>query len=739
MKSGLGRKILLFMLVAALGMGGVIFGLSFGQMRQISSAAESTQTKLGKTSSEKSSLSLLTQAESLLSEMAVSQAENKNQIFERISGEMTMLSQIMESNYSNGIRGELPQRPEDTPNDTAMSRGTIVRGIPEDEEHLDILCRTAALEPSAEALFENEELIRCVLVGTEEGTFYRYSEYSDYDPDYDPRTRDWYIRAMETPDEVVWMEAYVEMYGHQVITCSRTFRDESGELAGVIAMDILIETIVENVLTSPEDGSFSFIIDGNGEFIARPADIPDSYIKDPLNGGNTARYAVICKMLRGESGVSRVVIKRDKEYMAYAPIPETGWSYGIVVPFALVTAPAEETAGEISEISEKSALEMESQISQAVKKYNIICLICALVVCAISAVLTQMITRPIRRLTKGVRQMGSGDLETRIEVRGKDEIAELGNAFNQMSEDLKGYIENLAKATAEKERIDAELSLAKTIQGSMLPSIFPPYPDRHEFDIYAVMNPAREVGGDFYDLFLIDEDHLALTIADVSGKGVPAALFMMISKILLQTQALNGLSPAGVLQAVNRQLCENNTSEMFVTVWFGIYEISTGHLTAANAGHEYPTIYRRGKGFELYKDKHGFVLGGMEGLRYKEYELTLEPGDALFVYTDGVPEATNAEEQLYGTERMLDALNRAMTGENGNSDQAVILSKEILQTDAGSIDEKHIQTAASDRAQPQQETTCEELLRAVWNDVGDFVGEAEQFDDLTMLAVRRIL
>ena len=225
----------------------------------------------------------------------------------------------------------------------------------------------------------------------------------------------------------------------------------------------------------------------------------------------------------------------------------------------------------------------------------------------------------------------------------------------------------------------------------MLPNTYPAFPDREEFDIYASMDPAREVGGDFYDFFLVDDDHLCMLIADVSGKGVPAALFMMASRIILSSFAKQGKSPAEILRSTNEAICQNNREEMFVTVWLGIFEISTGRLTAANAGHEYPVIMHSGGDFELLKDKHGFVIGGMSGVKYTEYELTLEPGSKLFVYTDGVPEATNLENGLFGTKRMLDALN-----ENKDKDPKA-------------------------------------LLGCVKASVGEFVETAEQFDDITMI------
>ena len=247
---------------------------------------------------------------------------------------------------------------------------------------------------------------------------------------------------------------------------------------------------------------------------------------------------------------------------------------------------------------------------------------------------------------------------SRPEIRTKDEIQALSDTIVYMADHMKTSVTDLLAVTMEKERISTELSLATRIQNSMLPSIFPPYPDRKEFVIYASMDPAKEVGGDFYDFFLIDETHLGLVIADVSGKGVPAALFMMTSMLRIQNLAKEGYGPAGLLERVNNQIAGQNTADMFVTVWFGILDTRTGVVSAANAGHEYPAVRQQGGDFVLFKDPHGFVIGEMEDMRYREYEIVLVPGDTLFVYTDGVPEAQNPAEEFFGTDRMLKALNR---------------------------------------------------------------------------------
>ena len=264
------------------------------------------------------------------------------------------------------------------------------------------------------------------------------------------------------------------------------------------------------------------------------------------------------------------------------------------------------------------------------------------------------------------------------------EYVQIFNSVKQTAERM--------RSEREKERIGAELNVATQIQADMLPSIFPPFPERMEFDLYASMHPAKEVGGDFYDFFLIDDDHIALVMADVSGKGVPAALFMVIAKTLIKNHAqLGEYSPSKVLSQANEQLCEGNEAELFVTVWLAIIEISTGKGLAANAGHEHPALRHKDGQFELVKYRHSPAVATMEGMRFREHEFQLLPGDSLFVYTDGVPEATNADDELFGEARLLQALN----------------------LDPGALPKS--------------------MLQNVKDAVDTFVGDAPQFDDLTML------
>ncbi len=334
----------------------------------------------------------------------------------------------------------------------------------------------------------------------------------------------------------------------------------------------------------------------------------------------------------------------------------------------------------------------------------LIAIVVLLIALAIYRLWLKGFMRQFNLLLKGIIRMGEGELEPMASVpytiqefeTMQQEIDRTSLALNQQMDTIRRMEreqmeqENMIK---EQERIVKELSTARQIQKSVLPHIFPPFPDRAEIDLFATMDPAKDVGGDFYDFYFIDEDHLCLVIADVSGKGIPAALFMMLSKRILEDLARQEPTPSTILEKTNDLLCDNNQAEMFVTVWLGILEISTGKLTAANAGHEFPAICKKGGSFELYKDTHGFVVGGMEGVHYKGYDLQLNPGDKLFVYTDGVPEATDGSGEMFGTDRMIETLSSCT------------------------------------------DNTPKEILQGVRNAVDSFVGDAEQFDDLTMMCL----
>jgi sigma-B regulation protein RsbU (phosphoserine phosphatase) len=319
----------------------------------------------------------------------------------------------------------------------------------------------------------------------------------------------------------------------------------------------------------------------------------------------------------------------------------------------------------------------------------------ALVIIAYTKYIRKNIAGPIGQVSAETKRFaaentkGEGlDIVSRI-----NEISSLSHSVDEMEEEMLEYIENLTAVTAERERVSTELSVAKRIQENAVPHTFPAFPERKDFDLYAFMQPAKEVGGDFYNYFLIDDDHLALVMADVSDKGIPAALFMMVTNILISDRTRLGGTPAEIIEYVNDTVCSNNEAGMFVTVWLGILELSTGKITACNAGHDDPAVYRKGGTFELVKTVHDIAVGAMGGLPYSDYEIQLNKGDKLFLYTDGVPEATDRDMKMLSLGTMVDTLNR------------------------------------------HKEETPQKILEGIYRGINEFVADAPQFDDITMLCL----
>ena len=514
------------------------------------------------------------------------------------------------------------------------------------------------------------------------------------------RERLWYTGAVES-GKLHYTDVTTDLFTGEIsIMCSLPVYLD-GKLVAVVGADLFLNDMAAAVNALARDGSFVCIVNQNGHVLFSPQTegifraLPADQAIDIRESGNTKLKTFVTDALAVDTGLRLFETDGEERYMIGAPIKNVGWALLSVVPKALAEQPTDAMGAQYDAIQAEATESFSKGMGNS-KATIIVLNIAVLILASISAlILSKRIVKPLEAMTNRVRSLGGNDLQFHMEpaYQTGDEIEVLAESFAMLSGKTVQYIGEVARVTAEKERIGAELSLATRIQADMLPNIFPAFPERTEFDIYASMDPAKEVGGDFYDYFLIDDDHLCMFIADVSGKGVPAALFMMASMIILANNAQMGKTPAQILTDTNAAICANNREEMFVTTWLGILELSTGKLTAANAGHEYPTVCAPGGCFELLKDKHGFVIGGMEGAKYREYELQLMPGARLFLYTDGVPEATNAEKELFGTDRMLEALNVA------------------------------------------PDASPEEILKNVRDAVDSFVQDAEQFDDLTMLCV----
>lgn len=362
-----------------------------------------------------------------------------------------------------------------------------------------------------------------------------------------------------------------------------------------------------------------------------------------------------------------------------------------------VWAPVLDRNGEVAAMVEGDYVltRVEREINSYVLKIFFFIVAALAVITAIMVrVIDTGVASPIIALTKYIDSYEKGNLTIEpVTFKDDNEIKWLSDSFNNMIGRMELYITDIKTITAERERIGAELNVATKIQADMLPGIFPAFPDRKEFDIYASMNPAKEVGGDFYDFFMVDNSHLAIVMADVSGKGVPAALFMVIGKTLIKDHTKPGRNLGEVFTEVNNLLCKSNSEGMFITAFEGVLDLVTGEFCFVNAGHEIPFLCKKGKTYEPYKIKAGFVLAGFEDIQYQCGSIQLETGDKIFQYTDGVTEAANEGNELYGMERLKNVLCKNAT------------------------------------------LPPIKLLPEIKADLDAFVGAAQQFDDITMLCL----
>ncbi|MBQ6928394.1 MAG: SpoIIE family protein phosphatase [Oscillospiraceae bacterium] len=515
------------------------------------------------------------------------------------------------------------------------------------------------------------------------------------------RERIWYTGAVEK-GELYYTDVTKDHFTGQIsVMCSLPVY-HAGRLVAVIGADLFLNDMAAAVGGSVKDGSFVCVINENGHVVFSPQTVgifqvrPDEQAQDLRESEDKELAEFVKTALKENTGVRTTEINGEGYYMAGSPITSVNWAVVGVVSREAMDQPTAMLESQYDNIQEAALNRFQSGLGRA--KLMIIVLILIVFAIGASAALfvSKRIVKPLEAITRRVSSLGGDDLQFFVEkeFRTGDEIEVLAESFANLSAKTLRYVAEVKRVTAEKERIGAELQMATEIQASQLPRLFPPFPTRTEFDIFASMDPAKEVGGDFYDFYLVDDDHIALVMADVSGKGVPAALFMMVSRVLIKSRLQSGETPSEALKNVNNQLCEGNNAGFFVTVWLAVLEISTGKGIAANAGHEHPALRRANGPYELVTYRHSVAVAAMEDVPFKQHEFQLHPGDSVFVYTDGVAEATNENKELFGTDRMLAALNK----------------------DPDAI--------------PQQ------VLKNVQEAIDSFVAGAEQFDDITMLCLK---
>ena len=635
------------------------------------------------------------------------QATASDALFQALERRVKMLGDVASRLFSEIGTAPAEWAPPDPAKDGEVTVQTIVAPGVRPEDIADRIGRAANMGPMMTAMFRSSAQANSCFVALPEGAVLVTDDRSTgkFDENgepisFDPRTRPWYQQAVEAGELIITDVEEDAFTGDVGVVCAMPVY-VNGELTAVVGSDLFLTSMRDAVEASEEDGAFLCVVNGNGHVVFSPRDkgvlkvMPSDEAWDLRENANEELAALVSDAMEGRTGVREVELVDGWYYMMGAPMDSVDWIMLSAVSRKTASQPLTTLENRFSEIAGE-ATENYRLESRASNTANIVMLAVLLVIAGIVALLQgRKITQPLNDMATRISHMRGEQMEFRMEdsFRTGDEIEVLAESFADLSHKTVQYVENVRTATAEKERLGTELDMATRIQTSMLPHVFPAFPERTEFDIYASMDPAKAVGGDFYDFFLIDDDHLCMVIADVSGKGVPAALFMMACKIILQSVTMLGSTPAKALTRANEAICSNNQEEMFITIWLGILEISTGRLVAANAGHEYPALMEPDGRFEIYRDKHGLVVGAMEGIKYTEYELQLRPGSRLFVYTDGVPEAMDAENELFGLERMTRALNKARDG------------------------------------------SPEEILARVRRDMDRFVKDAEQFDDVTMLCL----
>ena len=675
--------------------------LAFVQMGNVSRFAVDRSTELASSIMNDSSAALEQDAEDALLRLATDQAHISDILFRQVGSETSsMATYALRIQQDPSLIRERHFYLQDDPPADNLSTSVLFLS-PGVEPHIPVEEQNAIgmMDSIFIPVYSSDPNLAAVYLGTSSGMSVIYPWFTGMDAAFDPRTREWFRQAEQTGN-LTWSKPYVDLLGHGLmITCSKPVADPETGWFWVVGADVTIETINQNIIgTQVGDSGYAMLIDQHGNVITRPGlssgDMrwDESFVTENLlESGNAGLVNVAREMIAGREGVARVSFEGGDRFIAFAPVQSVNWSVGVVMPVDEVIAPALSTRQRILGASEETASHITRQQEQLRTTFTGIFLILVAVVIILSLVFSRYLTRPLENLKKGSEAVGKGDLDYWVEVHTGDEFEDLAVSFNRMAKDLTEHIRSLRLTTAEKERIQKELEIARGIQQSFLPESAPRIPG---IDLEGLNLPATEVGGDFYDFIPVGSTSWGLVIADVSGKGVPAALFMALSRTLIRASASRNPDPVASIREANHSIYLDSKTSMFVTLFYAILDIRKKTLTFVNAGHNPPLLLASGsEGVSLLKAR-GIALGVIDEVDLEPVEVVLSSGDVVVLYTDGVTEATNERDEEYGVER-LSALVSASRG-----------------------------------------LPAKEIINAIVKDVTAFAGSRPQFDDITLMVLK---
>ena len=703
----IGTKILASLLLLSL-----ISLLAFGytalkEMKGLGNYALKGSVELGDQAVEDSILALENQAEKNLLKLAQDQAAISGTILRRIDSEVNIVAKFASNLWSSTYEMQ-PVRSysqNDKPKDIyAFSVCGLASGVNRTETISKEINLSSGMDTIFISIASNNPHINTICLGTQSGIYRSYPWRAGREDAYDSRKRFWYTKAAQE-QKTVWTAPYIHAATRKlIITCATPFYNDQSEFIGVVEIDLTLSVMLNQIISTQIGKSgYAFLLDEKGNVIARPGLVLESAqwnkiykTENLLNSANLQMKNIAEKMIAAKSEIHTCEIDGEKKYIAFAPIKTTGWSLGVVMPIKEIVTPALALEKKIDAATDVTGLEINNKI--AIVK-NMIVGIFAIILAFVFLIaykISQKITKPISTLRDGTQIIGRGDLEHRLDIKTGDEIEELADAFNKMTANLKNYIAELTKTTVAKERMEKELKIAKEIQLGIVPRTFPAFPDHDEFAVYAHLCSAREVGGDFYDFFMLDDENLFFIIGDVSGKGVPASLFMAVTATLVKTLARKIKEPAELLNVLNREISRDNRSAMFITIFCGILNIKTGSVKFANGGHNPPFVVSENGDIQALDTSGGTVVGIIEDVSYTTDELMLGANDLIYMYTDGVTEAFNDKHEVFSEDR---------------------LKNEIT---------KHRQEEIKD------------LVSHTFHSIETFAKDAPQSDDITILVVKRL-